>query len=170
MKKVLSSWFTVHGTKREHGFTLIELLLVMGIAAILLTFISVNLLKSQRTTSLATAVDTLVADLKSQQIKAMNGTSADGSTVSSYGVTFGSGKYTLFHGETDPHNSTDFDVAFDGPLTVALSPAGYASELVYEKLTGEIKNFASPTTVTVSNGIETKVITVNKLGVITNVQ
>ncbi|SRR5258706_14326707 len=154
----------------EQGFTIIELLLVMGIAAILLSFISINLIKAQQTTNISTAIDTMVADMKSQQIKAMNGNSTDGTAVSSFGITLNNSSYTLFQGESDPHDSTDYDHAIDG-VTASLSPAGYNKMLVFEKLTGEIKSYLPLTTITVKNtiGTEQKTITVNKYGVITNI-
>src|SRR3989337_3900526 len=87
-------------SKKRQGFTLIELALIMGIIAILISFMSINLLKPQTTASTSSSVQILGADIKEQQIKAMSGDSDFETTTDSQGIYFESNRYTLFRGPT----------------------------------------------------------------------
>ena len=55
------------------SFTLVEVVIVMGILFILFAFSAVSLIGVQQQTSLSTSLNTLVSDLKSQQLKALVG-------------------------------------------------------------------------------------------------
>lgn len=147
-------------SKFESGYTLIELLVVMAIAGILLGFISINLVHTQQSTSLNTAEEMLIADIKSQQVKAMQGTDGGGS----FGIHFSSNNtYTLFAGTTYvPAAATNADVHVDGPLSFS------GSDIVFDSVSGEVHGYASPVSVTVTNasGGGSKTIQLNKYGVV----
>lgn len=64
----------------------------------LLGFITISLVRSQRTASLASAEEILLADLKQQQLKSMTGDTEGRSASDTYGIHFDQAKYTLFHG------------------------------------------------------------------------
>lgn len=145
----------------KNGFTLLELLLVMGIAAILLSLTTINLVKVQRNVSVSAATDTLIADLKSQQIKAMSGSSGGGD----FGIHFtSSNSYVLFHGTSyDLNDPTNFSVSLDDPLKVSSSPV----DIIFSKPSGE----TTTSTVTINNtaGGEVQTLTINKYGVVKSI-
>jgi prepilin-type N-terminal cleavage/methylation domain-containing protein len=83
---------------KQKGFVLIELIVVMGMLAVLTGMITVTTLGSQRRAGLTSTIDTLVADLRSQQTKAMTGVTSGGVIPAGYGVFFQSDRYSLFQG------------------------------------------------------------------------
>ncbi len=144
--------------KTERGFTLLELLVVMGIAAILLSFTTINLVKVQHNVTISAATDTLIADLKSQQIKAMSGSGGGGN----FGIHFtSSNTYILFQGSTYVPSPTDFSVVLDDPMKVSSSPT---DDIIFSHPSGEI----TPSTITINNtaGGEVQTLTINKYGVV----
>jgi prepilin-type N-terminal cleavage/methylation domain-containing protein len=84
--------------RNQQGFTLVEIIVVVLIMAILLGFITINLIRSQQNTSLTSTEEVLVADLRQQQLKAMIGDTEGRASADSYGVHFDANKYVLFHG------------------------------------------------------------------------
>lgn len=149
------------------GFTFIELIVVLGIMMVLVGFASVSLLGAQRKPIIATSVQTLIADIRNQQEKAMNGKSA-----SSFGVSIGLHQYVLFQGSefnpSDPANST---VTLDS--NAFLSTTFPNSTIVFASGSGEIPNFTQQTsTVTVVSGLnqEMKTIGFNRYGIIISLQ
>lgn len=144
----------------KNGFTLLELLIVMGIASILLSLTTINLVKVQHNVSVSAASDTLIADLKSQQIKAMSGASNGGS----FGIHFtSSNSYILFHGTYVEGDPTNFSISLDDPFKV--SSTFPDNNIVFSKVSGEV---AGPNTITIINtaGGEQQRLSVNKYGVI----
>ena len=143
----------------ERGFTLIELLLVIAIAGILFGITTFNLAKTQRSTSVATSEEMLIADLRSQQVKAMNGTDNGGS----FGIHFSSNNtYTLFQGT----NFTGVGL----PVTVDDNISFTGSDIVFSSINGEVKDFSAaiPPTVVVADTVGTgqKTIILNRYGVV----
>jgi prepilin-type N-terminal cleavage/methylation domain-containing protein len=138
------------------GFSLIELLVTMSIASLLIGFITINLAKTQRTTSVTTAQETLLADLHTQQIKAMHGGDDN------YGVHIESDKYILFHGS---YNGTgDQTITMEG-ITLSSVPTA-PTNIIFLAVSGETT--AITITLTHPSGGEIKQITLNKYGVKTN--
>src|SRR5256885_1156542 len=90
----------------SQGFTLVELLIVMALLAGLAGLTIINLGKPQNSASLSAASDTLVADLKTQQIRAMMSEPGSAATADR-GVYLQSGQYTLFSGLTYSAANTD---------------------------------------------------------------
>ncbi len=161
-------------SNKEKGFTFIELLLVIGITVVLFGFITFNLAKSQRNTSVNTTVTALVADIKSQQLKAMAGATEGRTANDNYGIYFQSGNYTLFHGMTyypNPSDHSNFVISTDS--TITLSTTLPNSLLIFSKTSGEVAGWSSgKNTITVTNATDTskKTITINQYGVITSIQ
>lgn len=156
--------------KRNAGFTLIELLLSMTIFVLLLGLTTISLSRVQTQASLNSVVDTLIADLSQQQIKAMVGDAEARANVDNYGIYFDTTQYILFHGAysiTEPSNfsitlPTIFQVTTDFPN----------SEVVFLKGSGAIAGFTGTEhTITVQNITlnEQKIIRMNRYGVITGV-
>ena len=157
-----------HSLKKYPGFTLIELALIMGIIAILVSFITINLLKPQTTASIASTVQILGADIKEQQIKAMSGDSDGETTTDSQGIYFESNRYTLFRGPNYTSGSHYFQVDMDQNLI--LSNTLPSSQVVFTKRSGEVADYTSDAdTVTLSHSQsgEQKIITINRYGAIT---
>ena len=155
-------------SKKRRGFTLIELALIMGIIAILVSFITINLLKPQTTASTASAVQILGADIKEQQIKAMSGDSDFETTADSQGIYFESNRYTLFRGPNYASGSHYFQVDMDQNLILLNTLP--SSQVVFGKRSGEVTNYTSGSdTITLSHSQsgEQKVITINRYGAIT---
>ncbi|MDO8452179.1 MAG: type II secretion system protein [bacterium] len=90
------------------GFTLIEMSLVIGIFTTLIGITFVTFLGPQLKSSLVAGKSVLLADIQSQQTKAMAGDTEASGEISSYGLFFAQNSYTLFRGdaysETDPAN------------------------------------------------------------------
>ncbi len=158
-KKHLTSSIINHkSSASQRGFTIIELLVVMGIGSILLGLTTISLLNVQHNTSVAAAQESLIADLKSQQSKAMNGSKNGGN----FGVHFSTpsnNTYTLFQGTDFAHQTSTTVVTIDDGITYS------GSDVVFTAVSGEI----SPSTITVTStgGSGTKQIVMNKFGVVT---
>lgn len=155
---------------QSHGFTLVELLVVIGIIATLFGLVTVSLLRTQHGASVSAATDGLVSDLRVQQTKAMMGTKDTNGNENSYGIHVSSNSYILFQGITDPGDSSDFTVS---PSAITFTTNLPNNIIVLAERSGEFSNYASgPYTITVKNmyGTEQKVITINRYGVVTNVQ
>lgn len=152
----------------QSGFTLVELVIVMGILLMLFGFMSFNLVRVQRTTSVNSTADTLVSDMASQQTKAMLG--AGSLSGYSYGIYFQSDKYTLFQGTIySPSDPNNFTVSLDSGITFT-NVTFPSSSVVFSSGTGEVNGFSNgQNTVTIqdSQGAKTKTITVNRYGVVT---
>ena len=157
------------------GFTMVEILITIGMAGILMGLATINLMRTERTTSVATVTETFMADAKSQQVKAMNGATALPSSGESYGIHIDSDKYTLFHGTTyDPSNhTTNFIIPMDN--NIILSTTFHDRNIVFDQLSGEITTFSSSAktdsvTFTSGTGNVQKKIIFNQYGVVTDIQ
>lgn len=148
--------------KSQNGYTFIELLVVVAILGIMFGLAAINLLNAQQTTSLKTAEETLIADMKNQQLKAMNGIDNSGS----FGIHFpvpGNNTYVLFQGNTyDPLSSGNYTVSINGPISIN------GTDIVFNKVSGEIYGYTNPVDITVKNTNDSsqKVIELNQYGVI----
>lgn len=145
--------------KKEKGFTLIEVLIVIGISGIITLFAGTNLLGFQKSTSLRTTADELVANM--QKVQSLS-VSAKGNFA--YGIHFDSSYYEIFIGTTYNPSSPD-NVRINLPNGIALqnvqfSPSG---DIVFEKLTG-YPDYSGALDVVL--GSEKVTVTVNSLGVI----
>jgi len=153
--------------RNQRGFTLIELMVVITITAILLGFITINLVSSQQRASLNAIEQELLADLKQQQLKAMIGDTEGRETSDTYGIHFDSGKYTLFHGTYSSTDSANFAINLDQNFQFQ-SPG---TDIIFSKISGEI-SAGSITNIVIrdsTNG-NVKTITVNRYGVVTQIQ
>jgi prepilin-type N-terminal cleavage/methylation domain-containing protein len=148
---------------RESGFTIIELLVVLMIIAVLFTLSTINLGQAQVTASLSSTTNTLLADLRSQQILAMSGDIGSTSTNQPQGVYITSNNYTLFAGNSysggDPNN---FSVSTN---SITLSTTFASNQVVFNKGDGSVTGFSSGNnSITLSSNGESKIITINRFG------
>ncbi len=145
----------------KNGFTLIEVLVTAAITGILLSFVYINVLQPQGATSLTSATNTLITDLRSQQLKSMTGEN-DGVNATPSGVAFGTTSYTLI--------PEGFVVSL--PANTRFSSVAFPSQAIsFATASGSVINYsATGNTVTLQwANTATKTITINKYGVITNV-
>lgn len=158
--------------KGEDGFTLPEVVIVTGIFLMLFGFIIFNVINLQHRTSVDEAAITFASDIKSQQLKAMEGATEGRTSADIYGIHFDSTSYTLFHGST--YNSADSanlvinldkNISFNNDLFPN-------SNLVFLQGSGEVSGFVSgQNTITIqdANASTQKTITINRFGTITSV-
>lgn len=132
------------------GFTLIELILIMGVIAVLFAVSSINLTGSQQKASVNSTIASLVADIKSQQFKAMTG---DGGT--DHGIRFDTTSYILL-----PEN-----FVVDLGNNLQLSTTFPANTITFSQGSGEITGFTTGSD-TVTLGDQT--LRLNLYGVITS--
>lgn len=149
------------------GFTLIELLLTMAIFAVLSGIAAINLGNFQHQSQLSSTVNALIADLRGQQVKSMVGDGEGTGGATNYGIRFSTSSYTLYR---TSYGTSNYVVNLPGTLHVSIASA--SSDLVFLKGSGEIPGYSSSSAViTLQDTVDssTKVIRVNRFGVITSV-
>lgn len=155
------------------GFTLIEISIVMAITVVLLTLTTISLISFQQNTFVDTTVEQLISDIKYQQISAMNGAVEGENTAQKFGIHFDTNSYTLFHGDSfDISEPTNFTLSLESAMSFA-DVAFLQDEIIFEKGSGEINGFVDGqnTIILQDSGNNNQVtITINKLGVITQIQ
>lgn len=158
--------------KIPSAFTVPELIVVLAMMGILLALTSMNLLSAYTSTSLGTSIDTLITDIKQQQLKSMLGDTQGLSSHDAYGIYFEPDRYILFQGANHQANPlSDYTVNL-GPNLQFSNIMVLNSEIVFASVSGEIANY-DPVyhylTLKDINSGETKTIQLNNLGVIINV-
>lgn len=154
---------------KSNGYSIIEMLMVMGIFAMLLALITINLSTTQPRTSLNTQINTIIADIKQQQLKAMLG-SSENNQPQQFGIYFELTRYTLFTGSSySPASSSNFVINLDSNIEFSIINFPDSS-IVFEKGSGEIASFLDGSALGVRNTAnnDQKIITFNKLGNITS--
>lgn len=165
-------YFFSKGKKAQKGITFVELVIVLSILLTLLGIVSINLLYTQNSASLNSSVDTLISDIRNQQLKAMSGGTEGRINPDSYGILFETNSYTLFHGNTfNPNDPTNFRINFSDQIR--LSNITFPnSRIIFSKGTGDVLNFINGlNTLSIENTGSTrqKTIELNAIGVIINV-
>lgn len=157
---------------RQAGFTIYEVLIVMAIFIILTGLLTINLLNAKHQSSLSTSVDIFISDLKQQQLKAMLGDTEGRSSSDNYGIFFGAGKYTLFHGTYYSTGSANFNINLGDKIEFS-NITFPNSQILFLRGSGEIYNYASgSSTVSIKDILDNnqKTITINEYGVVTQIQ
>jgi Tfp pilus assembly protein FimT len=152
----------------KNGFTFVEVVVIAGIAAALISTAVINLYGVQQKNTLTATVDTLVADIKDQQIKTMVRDTEGQSTASQYGVHLKSDKYILFRGSSyNPADTTALTVNLNG---ARISTTSFpAAQFVFASGSGEIVGAGTVTNTIVIkdlNNAEQKTISINPYGII----
>ncbi len=150
--------------RKSRGFTLVELVVVTSIIITLLGFITINLVRSQQTASLASVADILTAELKQQQLKSMIGDTEGRETSDQYGIHFDSDKYILFHGTYSESEPSNFVVNLENNMQFNSSNF----DVIFSKLSGT----TSATIIELQDNTDSKLkrIHLNALGAITQVE
>lgn len=133
MKKIISCW------KNEKGFTLVEISLVMALIAILAGGVFLKGIGGKKTVSLDTLILPIIADIKSQQTKAIAGeVSSLTKEHEDFGVYFKNSSYTLFSGSSfSPSDPDNFQIELDEAVEITKINLPNSS-LVFEKGSGEL--------------------------------
>jgi len=156
----------------KRGFTFVELVVVIGIIAMLSSFITLNFFKTQNTVSLETTVSLFISDLKAQQLNMMSGNTNGQAANIPFGIHFDQNRYVLYHSSAYSSNdSGNFVVNLNNGVTFSQINLPN-SALVFASGSGEIQGYnQSQNTITLQNGNsgDQKTITVNRYGVITSV-
>ena len=149
------------------GFALVELIVVLGVVSVLVSLVTVNLLRPQQQSALTASVDTLVSDLKQAQTKAMAGVGG-----SHHGAYVGQDSYVLFSGTNyNANDSANAQVALGSNISVA-SVTLPGRQIVFAPGSGEIVNFNPATnSITIGNtqSGEQQTMEFNRYGTITNI-
>lgn len=154
----------------QKGFTFAEAAVSMAVIAILFGIVIFNLAGEQNRTTLRSTIDTLLSDVRSQQLKTMVGVRDGKDSAGNYGVIFMQNSYVLFHGSfysaSDPSN---FVVSL--PSNVQISSTGFADNtIIFSAVGGEIAGFLPAGNMInlkeVNQGREVT-IKLNKYGVVT---
>ena len=153
-------------TNRSAGFTVVEILIVMAMILMLVGLSFVNLGRPQAAGTISTTLNTLLTDLKDQQLMAMTGGTGGGSAAVSYGIYVQSNQFTLFSGSSysgsDPHNFTESA----GGIT--LSTTLPSSIVIFQKGIGDVQSYTSGSdTITLTGKNITRTITINRYGGLT---
>jgi type II secretory pathway pseudopilin PulG len=160
--------------KKQTGITLIELLVVISILIVLTGLTTINVLHARHQSILTASVDTFIADLKQQQLKAMVGDTEGRNDSDNYGIHFGTNTYTLFHGTYSSNDQTNSTIQLGDNIQLS-SITFPGSQIIFLKNSGEISGFdQNPnkntiTLVDISNNLQKK-ITINRYGIITKIE
>lgn len=153
----------------QAGFTIIEALIVMSIFISLIGLSTINLLNAKHKSSLSTSVDTFIADLKQQQIKAMTGDTEGRANSGNYGIFLDAGKYTLFHDAYSATESTNFNIKLGDNIEFS-NVTFPSSQIIFLQGSGEVSGYMSGSnTLTIKDIIDNsqKTILLNEYGVVT---
>lgn len=150
-----------------NGFTLVESLLVLGIAA-LLFLITANIVgQIIPKNSVTFYSQTLLNDIRYQQLKAMTGQTEGQAAAQQFGIYIQPQSYTLFRGSSyNAAESSNLVVPVDTPSS--LSTTFPNNTIIFQTGSGDISGFSGTyQTITISNSVtpETSVLTFNAYGV-----
>ncbi len=166
MNKTDFSFLISHLSFRK-GFTLIELLVAIGIFSTLIGITSISLFSAQRKSYLSASVDIFIADLKSQQLRAMVGEEDSSGNAADYGVHFETTTYTQFR---STYGTSNFVFSLPGSTRVITTFP--SAQIIFLKGSGEISGYSDGlNTVTFqdTNDGSQKIVTINRYGVVTGV-
>lgn len=155
---------------KQSGFSLVELVVVTFFFIVLAGYAIINLPRILQKAAIHVSVDTVVSDLRQQQIKAMTGDTEGRGSLDHYGIYFQTNSYTLFHGATyNPNDLANQNIPFQNNMQLMTISFPNAS-VIFTKGSGEILGFVNGSNTlilknTVSNEIKT--ITINRYGVVT---
>jgi len=148
---------------KRKGFTLIEVLVAIAILAALVSAIFGAFLSFNRNQALQKDASKVVATLEeARQLTIFSKES------SQYGVHFGTDEVVLFKGSTysssDPENTSTKLHSLVSVSATSLNGGG--DEVIFQRLTGETSQDGTVTLVSSHDSSETKVITIEKTGLI----
>lgn len=138
--------------RKDAGLTIIELIVVMGIIMTLFVIGSITFIKPQQKANIDAVVNTLIADIKSEQTKAMAGDLSSNFTI-------------LF--ESKSYNIGDYKVSL--PESIEIKNITFVdNKLIFQKGSGEFNYSGNQNSLVVSTetGDEPVQIIINKYGAV----
>ena len=150
---------------KQAGFTLVELLVGLVIITVLFALSTVNLGRPQTDVTIQSSVDTLLSDIKSQQLLAMSGDEGSTTSEQPHGIFVEASKYTLYTGATfSLGDSSNYVV--NAPANTTFSSTLPSGKLLFNKGPGDVSGLSgsSTYTITVAQTNGSKVITINRFG------
>ncbi len=146
------------------GFTLPELVVVMGIFILLLSIGIMGLAPNFSHAEVNAGSDLLLADVKSQQAKAMAGETSLGGANTPHGIYTGADYYTLFSGVFDPNSPANITTTL--PTGTTLASTFPSNIILFVPGSGEIDNFQSgQNSLTLTSAGYTDLLEFNQYGV-----
>lgn len=152
----------------QKGFTLVELLVVMGVFVTLFAVSTVALTGLIPKANVVTAHQTLLSDLKNQQLKAMVGDTNGSGDGSAYGVYLESDRYTLFVGPAyNPDSADNIEVLLSPGMSIQENTFP-SSSIIFLENSGEVSGHdeLNSSFKLVNSTGEEHLIDINKLGVV----
>lgn len=144
------------------GFTVIEIFIVVGIMALLISFVTPIYGRWHNDVRLDTAGLEISRQLKAAQAKSFSGVNDK-----AHGIYFNNNEAVIFQGASYAARDSGYDLSTDIPSGITIALSNFMSEIVFSKNTG-LPNATSTITILNSATGETKGISVNILGLIKN--
>jgi hypothetical protein len=139
----------------------------MGVILVLFGLSTVALGQPQAITNSSDTLDTLVNDLKTQQLAAMVGTTGSGTSQQPAGIYVQSNQYTLFTGSSYSAGNS-YNYVFAAPTGVSFSTTLPSGIVLFNKGDGSVSGFtAGSNTITMTTSSGSKVITITRFGAVT---
>jgi type II secretory pathway pseudopilin PulG len=153
--------------RSSSAFTLVETMLIMAIIGLLFGISSVLLSRLVPRANLVSSTETLTAELRSQQLRAMTGEKNAANQADQHGIYLEGNQYTLFSGSSFNPSATD-NLVTALNSSVQLSTNFPDQSVVFARGGGEILNFnPSANTITLTDTLsgETRTIIFNSYGI-----
>lgn len=153
---------------RKQGATIIELLFVMLIIGVFVRLVTLNLFRSQQRVSLSMTRDSVIRDLRGQQMKAMSGMTRTPGSYVDYSIRFEQQRYILYPGTVyASDNPENMVVVLDNIMQFSgiVFPNGTVS---FARLSGDMRSYAAGSDSVILQNIQTgqqHTITINERGV-----
>jgi hypothetical protein len=142
----------------------------MGIIAVLFSISSILMLNLIPKATMTSTSEVIIAELRSQQLRAMSGETGLTSTAQDFGLRIANQEYTLFTGAYNELATDNYDVVVENPITLSTTFAN--QQIVFSVGSGEIENFISGQdiiNVTNNQTGESVIIKLNQYGVIESI-
>jgi hypothetical protein len=140
---------------------------VVGIIAVLFGVSVVSLGQPQSNTNTQDATETLVADIKNQQLFAMAGTVGSASSQQPAGIFIQSGQYTLYTGASFVGGNS-YNYVVTAPTSTTFSTTFPGGLVLFNKGVGDVNGFINASnTITITAPGRTRTITINRYGALT---
>jgi prepilin-type N-terminal cleavage/methylation domain-containing protein len=151
----------------QAGFTLVEILVVVAIIAVIFGLSVVSLGQPQAATNRQDATDTLLSDIKNQQLFAMVGTTGSTSSQQPAGIFVQSNQYTLFTGSS--YSAGDgYNYVVAAPQGTTFGTTFPSSIIQFNKGAGDVSGFINGSnTITITTSAGTRTLTFDRYGAVT---